>query len=101
MKKACTDKLLQAWLIHYQANILDLLGGLDIMSSGDICEQSVNLILAKAPTEEILEGFDLLNEKLVNFFNIHELSSYFFCMRSPKTPIWTYFGMYCVVSHDP
>ena len=63
VKKACTDKLLQAWLIHYQANILDLLGGLDMMSSGDICEQSVNLILSKAPTEEILEGFDLLNER--------------------------------------
>ncbi|XP_067944835.1 condensin complex subunit 3-like isoform X2 [Watersipora subatra] len=62
VQKACMDKLLQAWLVHYQANILDLLGGLDIMSSGDVCEKAVRTLLSKAPASEILEEFDLLDE---------------------------------------
>ncbi|KAF6026933.1 NCAPG [Bugula neritina] len=62
--KVCADKLLQAWLTHYQANVLDLLGGLDTMSSGEICERSVNHIISKVSVEEILDGFDLLDEKL-------------------------------------
>jgi len=68
VQKVCADKLLQAWLTHYQANVLDLLGGLDTMSSGEICERSVNHIISKVSVEEILDGFDLLDEKYVMFY---------------------------------
>ena len=63
VQKACKDKLLQAWLVHYEANILDLLCGLDVMSSGEICEKAVIDILSKSPMEEVLNGFDLLDER--------------------------------------
>lgn len=63
VKKVCINKLLQTWLAHYQANILDLLSGLDVMSSGDVCEKVVTVLLSQAPIDEIISGFDLLDDR--------------------------------------
>ena len=54
---------MQAWLVTYQANILELLGGLDVVSSPEVCENAIRAILERVPTEELLHGFDLLTDK--------------------------------------
>lgn len=63
IKSVCCDKLLPSWLTYYHGNILDFLSGLDPMSSNDVCEKAVKVFLREPSADELLNGFDILDDR--------------------------------------
>ena len=63
VKDACASKLLQAWLQTFGGNILNLLKCLDVENSLDTTELAIKTIFKKVPVQELVQNFDLLNEK--------------------------------------
>ncbi|XP_077992118.1 condensin complex subunit 3-like [Glandiceps talaboti] len=63
VKHACSAKLLQAWLRTFEGNILDLLNTLDVESSSDVAEQALTCLIKSVPCDELVQNFDLLNDK--------------------------------------
>jgi hypothetical protein len=63
VKQACTDKLLQAWLRQHGGNILEVLDGLDVEDSADIVDKALKGMFSRSTHEQLVDGFDLLNDK--------------------------------------
>ena len=66
VREACATKLLQAWLRIFDGNVLDLLRCLDVENStDDTAELTLKVVFNKVPPAELVDNFDLLNEKYV------------------------------------
>ena len=64
VRDACATKLLQAWLRIFDGNVLDLLRCLDVENStDDTAELTLKVVFNKVPPAELVDNFDLLNEK--------------------------------------
>ncbi len=64
VKDACATKLLQAWLRIFDGNVLDFLKCLDVENSTDnTAELALNVVFNKVPASELVDNFELLNEK--------------------------------------
>jgi len=63
VKQACSGKLLQAWVRTFNGSLLELLKSLDVEDSTDICSRVLETLYKAATTQDILERFDILNEK--------------------------------------
>lgn len=65
VKAACSGKLLQAWLRTFGGNVLELLGSLDVENSTETCELVLKTLLKEAPLPEVVQKFDILDDKYV------------------------------------
>lgn len=63
VKETCNNKLLQAWLRAFGGDVLTLLECLDVENSLDISQQALKAIFQKVPPTELVQNFDLLNDK--------------------------------------
>lgn len=63
VKAACSGKLLQAWLRTFGGNVLELLGSLDVENSTETCELVLKTLLKEAPLPEVVQKFDILDDK--------------------------------------
>ncbi|CAL1528460.1 unnamed protein product [Lymnaea stagnalis] len=63
VKVACSNKLLQSWLIDCEGNVLDLLARLDVQSSVKTCETALNILFKKSEIGELVQRFDIINDK--------------------------------------
>lgn len=66
VREACTSRLLQAWLKLYEGNILSLLKALDVEGCVPTAEAALHALFKKSPNAELVENFDLLDEKYAN-----------------------------------
>lgn len=64
MQDACSGRLLQAWLLHFSGNILELLSSLDVENSMDTCQKMLKVLFEKSPTHEVIANFDLVDDSL-------------------------------------
>ncbi|KAK3094775.1 hypothetical protein FSP39_006096 [Pinctada imbricata] len=65
VKSACSTKLLQTWLRTFGGNVLDLLGSLDVENSTETCELALETLFKGASLSEMVERFDLLDDKIL------------------------------------
>ncbi|KAK0049397.1 condensin complex subunit 3 [Biomphalaria pfeifferi] len=63
VKAACAKQLLQSWLCAFQGNILELLSLLDVQSSVAICETALTTLFKSSSILNLVQKFDILNEK--------------------------------------
>ncbi|XP_074641099.1 condensin complex subunit 3-like [Tubulanus polymorphus] len=67
VKEACASQLLQAWLRLYGGNILELLNCLDVEDAESMktTELALQTMFKKSQSAQLVDDFDLLDEKLV------------------------------------
>lgn len=63
VKAACSNKLLQTWLRTFGGNVLELLKCLDVENSTETCELTLQNLFENTTVDQLVENFDLLNEK--------------------------------------
>ena len=65
VKRVVSGKLLQAWLSHFQGNVLELMHCLDVESSVDICHLVLTNLFGNSTVTDLVKGFTLCDNQLV------------------------------------
>ncbi|KAL3865140.1 hypothetical protein ACJMK2_006761 [Sinanodonta woodiana] len=65
VRTTCSSKLLPVWLRTFGGNILELLGSLDVEDSTNVCSLMLEHFFKDTPPAELVEKFDLLDERLL------------------------------------
>ena len=63
VKTTCAKKMLQAWLVASEGNILDLLTRLDVQSSVKTCDSMLNILFKDTTIFDLVEQFTILDDK--------------------------------------
>nr|CAB3264222.1 condensin complex subunit 3 [Phallusia mammillata] len=73
-------QLFQAWLLTFQANLLDLLKKLDVIGAFETSTRCMVALFETSKLSDIVEGFTLLNErKLIEYEKLTPESALYWC----------------------
>ncbi|XP_076461529.1 condensin complex subunit 3-like isoform X2 [Babylonia areolata] len=65
VRRVCVSKMVQGWLRSSEGNVLDLLHGLDVENSTQVCRDMLQHLFSDAPIADLIANFSLLNDQCV------------------------------------